>query len=859
MEFEHVEKLLGLPTGKLSKILTDTVFDFIWVVNDVGSLIYGNKSWYDFTGCSAEPSRPEGWLDAVHPDETCKLRNLSKTLSPAVWEKEARFRRRDGTYVWHMLRMCPIPSSRYWLGCAIDIQDQIIFRERRSAQLRILEMVARGAEIQDVLAELCLYAEHLLSGARCSILLVDAQEGVFTGGVAPTLPPAIVGAIKGVSIRTGVGSCGTAAYEKRDVIVSDIATDALWFDFRELALSHGLHACWSRPILSSAGAVLATFGFYFLEKRAPTLEEMSSMDAITHVASLALERSHVASALAESEEHYRYSVELNSQIPWTADPAGNVLSVSPRLTAWTGIAEKDALGNGWQKALHPDDIKPTLVHWHERLTSGDPVDVQYRMRLHDDTYRWMRARAAPRRGAHGDIIRWYGTLEDVHEHKVMEDSLRRAAYVDELTRLPNRRYFYQELHQALRPAVRNKHATGLLVFDMDDFKQVNGRFGRAGGNAVLRLFAQYVRQLVKPNEIAARLGGDEFGVILKDVKDEREVCTRATRLTAALDSYLKRSTRARNCRASVGCAISTPHDTADELFKKASLALYSLKKTKQRKVQIFTPEIGGRDRQKNDQIELAWDSLRFDWIVPYYQPKVSLLDDRVVGVEALIRISHPKKGILPPAKILAALDHPHAGGELGDRMTSLIIQDLKAWRQNGTCVDNVALNVSAEYLTRPDFARRLLSGLEHARLASASIKLEITERVLIEELSGDIRKALIELREAGIGISLDDFGTGHASLTHLQRFPISEIKIDRSFIKGLESDSANAAIVKALVRLGGDLNIDVVAEGIETPDQARLVRMWGGTIAQGYYFGKPMSADKLSRFVRSRHFEGDTK
>ncbi|MGP2490717.1 EAL domain-containing protein [Mesorhizobium sp. PUT5] len=811
MEYQNLAETLGLPVGDLFKILTDAAPGFVWVADHRGNVTYANKSWCGFTGFTIDASLRHGWLDALHPDDADKIRKLLDTPRPGFsnFEMAVQYRRYDDVYFWHMVRACPIPSAPgFWIGCAVEIHNQAISREKADAQVRILEMVASGAAIHDILAALCIYAENILPGAKCSILLVDAEEGVFTGGVAPTLPPIMTEALAGIGIGTGVGSCGTAASERRDVIVSDIATDPLWLDWRELAHSNGLRACWSRPVFSSTGVVLATFAFYFAEKRSPTSDETSQMEGITHIASFALEHSHTASALSESEEHYRHSVELNPQIPWTADPDGNVLSVSSRWTALTGLTQQEGLGSGWGRSIHPEDVEATLAQWHECLSSGGIEDFQYRMRLRDGSYRWVRARAAPRRDEQGNIVRWYGTLEDVHEHRLAEDALRRAAYVDDLTGLPNRRHFDEELQQALRSRGQNQGVVGLLVLDMDDFKQVNSRFGRAAGDAVLRLFSRHLRKLMMPTEFAARLGGDEFGVILKAVDDEREVQARAMQLMASLDTYLKRSVRARNCHASVGGAVSTPGDSADELFKKASLALYSLRKTKQRAVKLFTPEIGIRNRQKIDQIELAREALRFGWIIPYYQPKISLLDDRIVGLEALIRISHPEEGILPPARILAALDHPHVGSELGERMMSLVIQDLKAWRANGTVVGHVALNLSAEHLTRPDFADHLLADLQQARLASDSLKLEITERVLIEELSGDIRDALVRLQETGVGISLDDFGTGYASLTHLQYFPVNEIKIDRSFVDRLAGDAGNAAIVKAMIQLGRSLDVD---------------------------------------------------
>jgi diguanylate cyclase (GGDEF)-like protein/PAS domain S-box-containing protein len=630
------------PGDDLFNGLTNAVPGFVWLTDDRGKVEFVNESWCDFTGLSSEESLGDGWLRAIHEDDVPEFRRVwrqARSEQLDSYELTTRCRRHDGAYRWHMVsvRRAPGIDGGHWIGCSVDIHEHVHSQNKDAFQLRILERVAAGAELDDILALLCEYAEAQLPASRCSIILVDPARGVFTKGVAPSLPQEMVSAIEGVAYGPGLGSCGTAAFEKRDVIVSDIANDPLWENRGGVALSHGMRACWSRPVLSTDGRVLATFAFYFPEIRSPTPDEMRRMEGITHIASMSIERGNILEALKESEEHYRHTVELNPQIPWTADAHGRFLTVSSKWAAETGLSVNEALNSGWLSVLHPDDVQPTLQHWDERLVSGEPVDVQYRIRLKNGTYRWMRARAAARRDRTGNILRWYGTLEDVHEHRLATDQLRKAAYEDELTKLPNRRSFETRLHEVLKAAAARGDAVGLVILDLDDFKQINDRFGHAAGDAVLRLFAHNLRKQARPEEFAARLGGDEFALIVPKVEGEDFIVRRAGMLTAAIDKQLKKNVKAKNSHASAGCAISVRGESAEELLKKADLALYDSKSAQRGAVRLFTPAIRAEHIGRTEQIELARKALQSGWIVPHYQPKVSLANGSIVGLEALIR------------------------------------------------------------------------------------------------------------------------------------------------------------------------------------------------------------------------------
>lgn len=519
---------------QLFETLTLAVPGLVWVCDHQGQVEFNNAHWTEFTGMPQSAGLGHGWLDAIHPADAAAFR-AQLPLVPTTLENvqaEMRVRRYDGAYHRHLLSVRHVGEGK-WVGCAIDAHDWLTTELRDTTQGVILDMVIAGAELEEVLSELCRAAERQIPGATCSVLLVDAARGYFTFGIAPHMPAGMMEAVPQVKIGTGVGSCGTAAFERRDVISRDIATDPLWDSWRGMMSPLGFRACWSKPVFNSQGEVIASFGFYFQEPREPTAAEDQELARLRGLASLAIERARMLEALRESEEHYRHTVEQNPQIPWTSDPQGNILSVSSRWVDATGIPQEEAMGNGWLKALHPDDVAPTTESWDEALSTGNPVDINYRIRMKDGLYRWARVRATPRRGEGGGILRWYGTVEDVHEQYLSNERLKRQAYQDELTSLPNRRRFVEELRRRLASAT---DPVGLMVLDMDDFKLVNDRYGHLTGDAVLRLFGRHLQRIVAPTEFVARLGGDEFAIISRHIADERCLLDRAHSIEDALDA-----------------------------------------------------------------------------------------------------------------------------------------------------------------------------------------------------------------------------------------------------------------------------------------------------------------------------------
>lgn len=832
-----------------------------WTSDPEGRIFAFGSGWSELVGhipgVRYEDLLGYGLAPYMHPDDLAAHKEIRRhsLANGEAYQSEFRLMVPGTGYRWFRSRAGSQRDETgavvRWYGTIEDIHEHKQAELALRNHAHVLEMVASGRPLPEVLKALCLLAEEHIPEARCSILLFDRESGTLRHGAAPNLPNSYTTVLDGVIIGPMVGSCGTAVYERREVIVTDIASDPLWDRWRDLALSHGLSACWSKPVLARSGEVLGTFAFYYNEPRTPTQDEMARIDTVLHFAALVIERQQNDAALRESEEHYRYSVELNPQIPWSADPQGNIVEGSRRWQDLTGTPVATALGSGWAELVHPEDQEPAKQAWTHSLTTGKAFDFDYRVRRWDGGYQWVRARAAPRRDDNGTIIRWYGTLEDIHDRKTAKERLQWAAYHDDMTRLPNRRLFSRRLREALDRAEETGRLVGLLIMDLDDFKQINDRFGHDIGNEFLCGFGERLTNLARPTDTVARLGGDEFALILGDVADEDEVLGIAKAIQQQMQEALRLSnSMSLDCRISIGGAVSAGGSTRSEDFQKeADLALYGGKAEGRGMFKLFRPAMREEAQRTASALELARKAVVSERIVPFYQPKMEMASGALGGFEALLRWHDDHSQIRSPMELGSAFEDTEIGLAIGQSMRRAVFRDLRNWLDTGLNVGRIAINASAAEFRHDDYAERVLGDLDQAGVAPSNLEVEITESVFLGRGAGNIERALRTLKAAGVSIALDDFGTGFASLTHLKKYPVDVIKIDRSFVSDMEEDAGDAAIIRAVMGLGKSLGIEVVAEGVETATQSSILTALGCDLGQGYYYGHPMPAELVQGFV----------
>jgi diguanylate cyclase (GGDEF)-like protein/PAS domain S-box-containing protein len=545
--------------------------------------------------------------------------------------------------------------------------------------------------------------------------------------------------------------------------------------------------------------------------------------------------------LRESEEHYRYTVELNPQIPWTADPEGNILDAGPRWSELIGTVPQR-----WVEALHPDDVAPTLESWGHSLRTGERVDLRYRLRVRDGSWKWFRVRAAPRHDGAGAIIRWYGVVEDIDDQQIAQDRISWSATHDALTQLPNRRLFDAQLAEGLAAAEVAQQGLALFVLDVDHFKLINDTMGHDAGDTVLRSLAERLRSTVRPLDTVARLGGDEFALILPGIGTASEAAALSQRILERLREPVPYAGATLDCRASIGASLFPAHGTtASDLLKHADIALYSSKAGRRGELLIFAPHMRAELQQRVTMTNVARSAIEDDRIRAFYQPKVDLRTGRIAGFEALARWVDQEGKVHLPATIAAAFDDHDVSTALTRTMVRQVISQIRDWIERGCEFGHVAVNASTADLQRPDFGDSILELLHEADIPPARLQLEVTETVFLARGAERVEQALRTLRREGIRIGLDDFGTGYASLSHLKQFPVDIIKIDRSFVSDFSKDAQHSAIAEAVITLGRKLGIEVVAEGIETDAQARWLVEVGCHLGQGFLFSPAVPADAL--------------
>jgi formate hydrogenlyase transcriptional activator len=419
------------------RLVVDAIPTLAWSARPDGSAEFLNRRWLDYTGLSTEEASDWGWAAALHTEDLDRLMDFWRHLlaSGEAGEIEARLRRYDGDYRWFLFRIEPVRDTNgdviKWYGANTDIEDRKRAEALLAAEKRTLEMIASGASLGDILERLCDTIDSHGPKIKSAVMLMDADCMHLRPAAGPRLPKGWVEAITPLKIGPCIGSCGTAASLKQRVIVSDIATDPLWADYRDLALSYGLRAAWSQPLLSKNQEVLGTFCVSYTEPRTPNETDLRLIEGAGHIAVIAIEGERSQEALRSafeeiqtSEAKLRKIIDTIPTLAWCSLPNGTGIFWNRRWHEYTGLTPEAARGWGWQDAIHAEDLKEITDKWLGFLASGQPGEVEGRLRRFDGVYRWFLFRAEPLRDESGNIVNWYGTDTDIEDLKRAEAKLR---------------------------------------------------------------------------------------------------------------------------------------------------------------------------------------------------------------------------------------------------------------------------------------------------------------------------------------------------------------------------------------------------------------------------------------------------
>lgn len=559
-------------------------------------------------------------------------------------------------------------------------------------------------------------------------------------------------------------------------------------------------------------------------------------------------------AAVEREQRYALGLAAAHQALWDWNVKEDRLYLSPSGEAMLGLPVGAMRGPEalFEERVHPDDreVYRSAIDTY-RAQGNVAFSLECRLRHEDGVWRWFQLRASCLAGPNGQAERCIGVLSDVTVRKQLEARVAHDAVHDPLTGLPNRALFMDHLAREIRRFdPRDKRPGALLVLDIDRFKTVNDSLGHAGGDALLIAVARRLEQAFSGDETVARLGGDEFAVLIPGAPAGAAPEEAAAYILDVLAQPVEVQGREIFPRASVGVAhIESGHEFAEDMLRDAEIAMYHAKRGGRGRYAVYEDVM----RASTDVVELDTGlrrAIERGEIELLYQPVMTLADGRIAGFEALIRWRHPERGVLTPDEFLPHAEETGLIVALGEYVLQEAAQQLVLWQRFFPLKNPLfmSVNVSARQLLRPEFLTAVDAALKAVRPAPGSLKLEVTEHVLMEDPEAAAR-ALARLKELGAGLAIDDFGVGFSSLSYLQRFPFDTIKVDRSFVSGIAGEGENPVIVSSIIGLAHDLKMAVVAEGVESEADVERLKALGCEYAQGYLFGVPMTADAAQNFI----------
>jgi diguanylate cyclase (GGDEF)-like protein/PAS domain S-box-containing protein len=569
---------------------------------------------------------------------------------------------------------------------------------------------------------------------------------------------------------------------------------------------------------------------------------------LAHRENAQLSAAHAAHA---AEARYSSLVKHSSDVVLVIDERGIIGFVTPSVEQLLHLKPEALIGQPLSILAHPQDAFH-LRHFCRDLTEDPSLTgpVEWRLRTGDDGWRYVEI-IGSNLIADPTVCGLVLNARDVTERKKLEEQLKHLAFTDSLTLLANRHLFNEQVALALARAETAGGGPALIFIDLDNFKAINDSLGHETGDKLLTIAARRLLRSTHSDDTVARLGGDEFAVLIPASRSDEELRQLATRLLETVEIPYAIDGRHLTVSASLGLARAEPGTTPQELLRNADLAMYRAKSRGKRCYEVFEPAIYAELMESVDlEVELG-RAIDDGELVPHFQPIVDLRSGVIVGAEVLARWQHPQRGLIAPKSFIPIAENCGLIAKLGRTMFAETCRTAAGWLAAGNprSLQHLAVNLSGRQLEHPDLVADVERSLHEHRIPPQRVVLELTETVLMQNVTTAIER-LNELKRIGVRIALDDFGTGYSSLSYLHRFPIDILKIDRSFIGDLRN-SDGSALVRTIIALAQTLNLDVIAEGIERTDQLVRARRFGCRLGQGFYFSAAASGGAFSDLLRS--------
>jgi diguanylate cyclase (GGDEF)-like protein/PAS domain S-box-containing protein len=745
-------------------------------------------------------------------------------------------------------------------GSLQDITVQKQLEAIRQGQARIQAMMLADVSLHEILNTVAQLIELQLPGASCAILLLDQEGSHLRHAAVSSLPQPYMQAMDAMTLPASQIAVLTQGRQ----IAEDISSYPVDDEHHVLAASYGLQACWSAPILSRSWRALGVLVLYRKHRHTPAAAEIDFVDSYAQILGLAIEReqSDEQLNLLRSGISRLNDIVMITEAPLQAPMQQKIVFLNEAFTKITGFSLEHLSGSSPFDLFNVATPGRELERIKHAVQHMLPITAEVIAVNREGAGVSLEMDALPLHDRGGRYTHWVLVLRDITERKQADAQIRQLAYYDTMTGLPNRLLLQEKLASHLRKAVRKKTSGALLFIDIDNFKTLNDTHGHDIGDALLVEVAKRIKQSVRRLDTVSRLGGDEFVVVLDGLnrdqaqaeKQARIVCEK---IVAAFEKPFNLNHYQHYTSPSIGVALfdyDAP-SLAEELLRRADMAMYKAKEAGRNGYQFFDTLMETELLQRvalEADLHIAIAEQQFQL---HFQPQYNQQHD-IVGAEALIRWQHPERGLIMPGQFITMAESSGQIVQIGHWVLQQACQILLQWSVQPQLQSLVlSVNVSPKQYLQPDFVQEVKRMVTQTGIQPGRLKLELTESMLVDNVE-DIIAKMTALREVGVCFSLDDFGTGYSSLSYLKRLPFDQLKIDQSFVRDMLNGHDHKSIVNAIISLGQSLQLEVLAEGVETDAQLRVLTELGCQAFQGYYFTRPLAIELFEQWVA--HNAGNT-
>ncbi|MCW8963322.1 MAG: EAL domain-containing protein, partial [Gammaproteobacteria bacterium] len=646
---------------------------------------------------------------------------------------------------------------------------------------------------------------------------------------------------------------GYTLLNREPIIVSDLIDESR-FNGPQLLYDNGVTSGMS-VIINGNSQPYGVLCVHTKERREFTKVDITFLRTAANILAEAIERKKIEESIIQSEARFRNLVEASNDWVWEVNEHVVYTYASPQIEDILGYRAEEIIGKTPFDFMAPDEAERVALAFKSIAKERASVVSMEKINLHKDGHMVvLESSGVPIYDKDGNFRGYRGIDRDITDRKKDEQNLEQMAHYDYLTGLPNRALFFDRLRQSLARAPWHNRMIAVLFLDLDRFKIINDTLGHDTGDQLLSEVATRLSGFVRAGDTVARLGGDEFAIILDDIAESSDILMIAQSIHAALEKPIIVKARELFITTSIGIS-RYPNDGDDSklLVTRADIAMYHAKAQGRNNCQFYSANMDSVAEDRLGMETRLRHALDAGEYILHYQPKMDLESGRICGMEALIRWMEPGKGLMPPYKFIPLLEDTGLIVSVGEWILSTACRETKYWQQAGFSELVVSVNLSARQFIDDGLEEMIYRVLQESELDARYLELEITESILMDDADKTI-DILRNLHDKDIKIVIDDFGTGYSSLSYLKKFPISTLKIDRSFIMGVTDNEEDASLTQAIIAMAHGLGIRVVAEGAEKEEQLAFLKEKKCDEVQGYHYSRPLGKDELSQFLADNYF-----